>query len=78
MIRAGWFLTGLVALAWLVNVVAYEPFLYPELEWIFITFMAALVVIAIWIVIGIVSGIEASARIRCEMRSEQPPDRVDS
>ena len=46
MMRAGWLLTGLVAVGWLLQVIAYSE--TGDLGFMFITFCAALVIIAIW------------------------------
>jgi hypothetical protein len=70
MVRLGWLLTGLVAVAWLVRVITWEPAIFGEFEFVFITFLAALAIILIWLVVLIASSIAAGARLRREMREE--------
>ena len=78
MLRAGFFLTGLVAFAWFFRLITYEPRLFGELEFIYITFLAAVAVIVIWVSIAIASAIETSRRLREEMRKEGWPGRPDA
>ncbi len=75
-VRIGWFLTGLVTVAWAARTVAYSRET-ADLGFIFITFCAALAVIVVWIGILIASSITAGCRLRREMRNEQPTRRVD-
>ena len=73
LMQIGWFLTGLIAVAWIARVIAADDALFGDVEVVLATFFAAVAVIAIWSVILVKSAIDASRQLRREMREEGWP-----